>query len=224
MRSRVRRFCLAAGLLASAAAIGVESAAGAPSGTVLRPGEARIVAIGVPPAGAEEWEAFLSVDGGRSFPVRITPHLPIAERSFPWTVPALPTAAARIRFRFGVGGVEQEFLCPDRFAIGASPGPAFLSGSPIANSPAPGEDDTLAWVERRGDRTLLVFAGNAGRMAPQSRWSAATRVWRWIPRQGPRAAPASLALPGARPGLPRPFSPRIAPRGRSLASVSRLNI
>ena len=212
-------------LLASAARAGGTGLSGDDTG-VLRPGESRTIRIAAAPARATEWEAFLSVDGGRSFPVRITPHLPIAERSFSWTVPSLPTAAARIRFRFGVGGVEQEVVAPDRLAIAFSPAAASVSGSRTAlgTSPATGEEDTLAWVERRGDRTFLVVADGTRGLAPDSRWSAAIRSWRFLPRHRPAASAAAVS--SFEPGSPSPsgISVRLAPRGRSLASVSRLNL
>jgi hypothetical protein len=183
------------------------------------------VDVGIPPAGAEEWEAFLSVDGGRTFPIRITPHLPIAESSFAWTVPDLPTPAARIRLRFGVGGVERERVSPDRFAIGLAPGtaPVLGAGASPGNSPAPGEEDTLVWVERRGGRVVLVAAGSAGGMAPESRWNASVRGWRGIPRRRSGEAP-SAAVARHWELSARAFSRSVAPLSRSLASVSRLNI
>jgi hypothetical protein len=213
-------------LLASAARAGVTGPSSGDTG-VLRPGESRTIRIAAPPAGATEWEAFLSVDGGRSFPVRITPHLPIAERSFSWIVPSLPTAAARIRFRFGVGGVEQDVAAPDRLAIAFSPAASSVSGSRTAfgTSPATGEEDTLAWVERRGDRTFLVVVDGGTRgLAPDPRWSAAVRSWRFLPRHRPAAL--AEAVSPSEPGSPSPsgISVRLAPRCRSLASVSRLNL
>src|SRR3954471_17871563 len=39
----------------------------------------------------KEWEAFLSVDGGKTYPVRITPHLDQDLRRFTWQVPSIPT-------------------------------------------------------------------------------------------------------------------------------------
>jgi len=212
-------------LLASAARAGGTGHAGDDT-RYLRPGESRTIRIATAPAGATEWEAFLSLDGGSSFPVRITPHLPIAERSFSWTVPSLPTAAARIRFRFGVRGVEQEVVAPDRLAIAFSPAASSVSGSSTAlgTSPATGEEDTLAWVERREGRTFLVVVEGTRGLAPDSRWSAAIRSWRFLPRHRP-AVPAA-AVSSLEPGFPSPsrIPARLAPRGRSLASVSRLNL
>jgi len=57
-----------------------------------------------------EAEIYLSLDGGKTFPVVITPlHLdPIAKAfSFDWIVPNMPTAAAMIDIRFGC---EQFFV------------------------------------------------------------------------------------------------------------------
>src|SRR5687768_2385723 len=48
-----------------------------------------------------EWEAFLSLDGGRTWPLRITPHLNISIRRFIFRVPDLPTREARLMLRFG---------------------------------------------------------------------------------------------------------------------------
>src|SRR3954453_15866512 len=50
---------------------------------------------------AEEWEAFLSFDGGATYPVRITPHLDLKLRRVRWQVPAIPTDDARLLLRFG---------------------------------------------------------------------------------------------------------------------------
>ena len=43
---------------------------------------------------AEEWEAFLSFDGGATYPVRITPHLDLELRRVRWQVPAIPTSVS----------------------------------------------------------------------------------------------------------------------------------
>ena len=48
------------------------------------------------PEHADEWEAFLSLDGGHTWPLRITPHLDISIRRFELRVPDLPTRDARI--------------------------------------------------------------------------------------------------------------------------------
>lgn len=64
-----------------------------------------------------EWEAFLSVDGGRTWPLRVTPHLDISIRRFTFTVPDLPTREARILLRFGDERREVGMEAPQRFSI-----------------------------------------------------------------------------------------------------------
>jgi hypothetical protein len=51
--------------------------------------------------GACEMEVFLSFDGGRTFPMRISPWMNARGRSFDWTVPNEPSNAAVMDIRFG---------------------------------------------------------------------------------------------------------------------------
>jgi hypothetical protein len=69
------------------------------------------------PEGTEEWEAFLSVDGGRYYAFRITPHLDIDQHRFTFVVPNVDTRDARILIRTGNEIDETHFESPDRFAI-----------------------------------------------------------------------------------------------------------
>lgn len=48
-----------------------------------------------------EQEINLSVDGGRTFPYRITPRLSYGERTYTWRVPNLPTDEAVLDLRYG---------------------------------------------------------------------------------------------------------------------------
>src|ERR1044071_234030 len=70
-----------------------------------------------PPDGVEELEILLSVDGGRSYPVRVTPSLEHAPRTLEWNVPNLPAAEARLKIRFRVRGREIEAPPSAAFAI-----------------------------------------------------------------------------------------------------------
>jgi hypothetical protein len=70
----------------------------------------------------EEWEAFLSVDGGKTYPLRVTPHLDAHIRRFVFRVPYLPTREARLLLRFGDERREVEQETARRFAITAEPG------------------------------------------------------------------------------------------------------
>lgn len=49
----------------------------------------------------DEAEVVLSLDGGRTFPIRVTPELSPCTTRFLWTVPALPTVHARLALRSG---------------------------------------------------------------------------------------------------------------------------
>jgi hypothetical protein len=51
--------------------------------------------------GLDEAEIVLSLDGGRTFPIRVTPELSPCSTRFLWTVPSLPAAHARLAVRAG---------------------------------------------------------------------------------------------------------------------------
>jgi len=71
----------------------------------------------------QEVELVLSLDGGVSFPVRITPEMSSCTSRFRWRVPSLPTAHARLALRAGSGGrneTERLELFSGEFAIVAS--------------------------------------------------------------------------------------------------------
>ena len=129
----------------------------------------------------QEWEAFLSLDGGATYPVRITPHLDQDLRRIRFQVPPLPARDARILLRFGDETRETAVELPERFAIAASPGalPALGTSFPLARSafapgePAlPGHAGVVAWVEgsRRGGGLRQVVAAETpslqSRLAP----------------------------------------------------------
>jgi len=103
----------------------------------------------------DEWEAFLSLDGGAHYTVRVTPHLDLGLRRILWQVPPAPSADARLLLRFGDERLETVFELPQRFII-AGPAAARLDLVPSAVSLArgeparPGQDGVVAWVE--GDR------------------------------------------------------------------------
>jgi hypothetical protein len=123
------------------------------------------------PHRAREWEAFLSLDGGRSFPLRVTPHLEVAARSFDWIVPRLSSADARIRLRFGRDGRdERDFDLPDSFRIRPSGCGRLLTSAPrdVALRPFRGEEENLAWVEEseNGDPARLVVPPEAAGLRP----------------------------------------------------------
>ncbi|MGH7488313.1 MAG: hypothetical protein ACREMY_22350, partial [bacterium] len=135
---------------------------------------ARFDGLGEP----EEWEAFLSLDGGATYPVRLTPHLDVDLRSIRFQVPSIPTANARILLRFGDERGETAIELPERIAIvAASPVEAPAQAMKLlrarrafeAGEPAlPGQAGVVSWVEgsrRGGDLRQVVAAESPGLQA-----------------------------------------------------------
>jgi len=120
-------------------------------------------------AKTDEWEAFLSLDGGAHYTLRITPHLDLDLHRVLWQVPAAPTRDARLLLRFGDEHLEAAYELPQRFSITASPEAlveAVAAATPVRlafrrGEPAlPGQAGVVAWVEgsRRGDGSRSVEA------------------------------------------------------------------
>ena len=117
----MRRVSLAFALLAFASFARAESlrVVAPANGATLRGGsfaELRWTSAQLPPA-AEEWEAFLSIDGGKYYAFRVTPHLDIQLRSFTFVVPNVDTRNARILIRTGDEVHELHFESRDSFSI-----------------------------------------------------------------------------------------------------------
>jgi hypothetical protein len=147
----------------------------------------------------EEWEAFLSLDGGRTFTVRLTPHLDLGRSRAAFTVPPLPSGDVRLLLRFGDERVEWEQPVPGRFRIvpGASPHPVLRRRAPAAGEAArPGEPGVVLWAEGARD--------GSGRREVEA----------WDPFHGVAlSCPAqpSLAVAALAPEPPRPAAdPRAA--------------
>jgi hypothetical protein len=171
-------------------------------------------------AGVEEWEAFLSVDGGKTYPVRITPHLDQDLRRVTWQVPSTPTPDARLLLRFGDERREVSVELPHRFSIVSSPAGAtgftLASVAPERGEPAlPGQDGVVAWVEgsRRGGSLRQVVAAERPRLQarlslPETRSEAAVLTTEAAPLRIPQpvrgsaadAPPANRGSPLAKPG------------------------
>jgi hypothetical protein len=103
------------------------------------------------PDGAEEWEAFLSVDGGKYYAFRVTPHLDIQLRSFRFVVPNVDTRNARILIRTGDEVHELHFESRDSFAIvrdanAEQPLPRVLK-SGRGEAARDGDPAVLAWAD-----------------------------------------------------------------------------
>ena len=168
-------------------------------------------------ARVEEWEAFLSVDGGATYPVRITPHLDQDLRRAQFQVPSIPTADARILLRFGDERQETAIELPVRFAIAGSPARTFPLARRVAapGEPAlPGQAGVVAWVEgsrRGGSLRQVVAAGSPSlrsRLQPiEAHDEAAVLASGPVPPQSPDAVaaggPATKPPAGNRSALAR---------------------
>lgn len=122
-------------------------------------------------APVEEWEAFVSVDGGLSYPFRVTPHLDIDLTRFRFPVPPVASDDVRVLLRFGNERREVGFEMPQRFSI-AEPGalaalrrilPRAAVGVGRGEAARPGEPGVVMWVEgsRRGGDVRLRTATDA---------------------------------------------------------------
>jgi hypothetical protein len=69
------------------------------------------------PSCVEEWEAFLSFDGGQTYSLRATPHLDLDRQEFGLQVPAVASRDVRVMIRFGDEREEFSVEFPDRFEI-----------------------------------------------------------------------------------------------------------
>jgi hypothetical protein len=112
-----------------------------------------------------EWEAFLSVDSGRTYPLRLTPHLDIDIRRFSFRVPDVPTREARLMLRFGDERREVGVETPQRFSI--VPGPRFWTPPPRrvlspGEAARAGERGVALWVEGSRDGTGLQEVVSTG--------------------------------------------------------------
>ena len=163
----------------------------------------------------DEWEAFLSLDGGAHYPIRITPHLDRDLRRILWQVPHIPTRDARLLLRFGDEEQEAGFELPERFAISGTASlfealtasPASAPGEPAR----PGDAGVVFWAEgsRRGGGLHQVVAKDtaglaAGQsIAPSESCRLALESEDSIPDPAPPLAGRAIRFPAARPTASR---------------------
>ena len=152
-----------------------------------------------------ELEILLSLDGGRHYPVCISPQLDPGRCSFRWRVPERP-GELRMRIRFNRDGHEIEGAptAPLRVAAGDRERPQPL-GLPPAQAEG-GSGETRSPGQRsEGPQSRIASAAFGPRTAPEPRRPAASASALAL---APRACP-----PGA--GCPMPFH---APRSLPLRS------
>jgi len=142
--------------------------------------------------GIEEWEAFLSLDGGKYFGIRLTPHLDIAVRRFPVVLPGLASGDARLLLKLGDERIEWEVAVPGRFRLEPDPlpvrWPTFGAGK--GEAARPGERRVALWLDgsRSGtDLRIRRAAPEGGVRCPSPAWTggAATTATASPPPLGP---------------------------------------
>jgi hypothetical protein len=159
----------------------------------------------------EEWEAFLSLDGGTTYPFRVTPHLDRDLRHVTFKVPRFPTRNGRLLLRVGDERDELAIELPERFAISVPPETlerffdlqqaVWRRGEPAR----PGEPGVVAWVEgsRQGGSTREVTAAEPPRAVPSLSFPAGALFPSAVATQAPPSG-APAADPGARSAPPLP--------------------
>jgi len=150
-RASTRRLTTAAPGAASALAVHLLEPA---DGTVLSGGTTATLAWepgpGMSLVGVQEWEAFLSLDGGASWPIRITPHLDLGLRRVSFPIPAVPSREVRLLLRVGDESYEEPYAVAETFTIAARPSailPAATIRYTVGESALPGGAGVVAWVE-----------------------------------------------------------------------------
>jgi hypothetical protein len=166
------------------------------------------------PAGQErweEWEAFFSLDGGATYPFRVTPHLDRELRRVTFKVPRFPTRNGRLLLRVGDERRELAFELPQRFTIAVPPESrgSWLDFHPTTlrrGEPArPGEPGVLAWVEgsRQGGPTREVAAAEPTRAVPGLSFPPGTEAPAVVAAEAPPSG-APAADSSVRSALPLP--------------------
>ncbi len=130
IRAVVRGAVLCAAVAALLALVPATAAAEVVGGRIVEPAAGTIVRAGdtvqvrwTPlPAEVEEFELLLSIDGGKSFPLRLTVSMDPDLRSYTWRVPNLPAGAACLKLRVGVAGHEVELGPGPRFELAGDSG------------------------------------------------------------------------------------------------------
>ncbi len=213
---RVGAFALLMGGAAGAAA-----AAAPPSVRLLTPADGAVLTAGSTvrlewePTGAldpaiEEWEAFLSVDGGRYYSVRLTPHLDLDRRGLAFAVPDLPTTEARLLLRFGDEREEVGVEMPARLRIvrGEMPAtelaPSALPVPTAGEAARPGDPGVVVWTAGRRDGRSLGHrrAADPPGASPAQLWAMGTAFVVAVPRD-PLPSPPPERRPAAASRAPK---------------------
>lgn len=95
----------------------------------LTPGQEVVLRWSDLPQAVEEIEILLSLDGGRTFPIRVSRELDAAESELRWRVPRFETGQAVLRLRMGTSDREMDGPASRMFRISGPTG-SLLHGSP----------------------------------------------------------------------------------------------
>jgi hypothetical protein len=157
-------------------------------------------------ADVDEAELVLSLDGGNTFPVRVSAELAPGSSSYRWRVPALPTGSARLALRVGAAhtrGRERILRISELFAIAAeAPEPEALSSGPeerwtgqalLEHTPG----DLLGGAMREAGERLVAPAGGDEAddpdPAPALAGAAARRAAAGLSHEPPSPAPRRVS-------------------------------
>lgn len=114
---------LCLGLVLSSTRAAGASSFGPAASSEIRAGSVETALLEIAAAGVGERELILSLDGGRTFPVRLTREIEPDEGSVSWRVPALPSEHAVLALREGGDGSEEEIVAVSaEFTIFQGPG------------------------------------------------------------------------------------------------------
>jgi len=190
MRNRLRDAAALVTLLAGSA--GASPLLGPGVEGRLAAGQVEVLALGPATAGAEERELVLSLDGGRSFPVRLTGEIGPGDGVVSWRVPALFAEHVVLALREGGGGLEERIVAVSaEFAIVPGPGvPAealrFRDGE---------------WKTREADTGPGSLPASAFGSPASGRWTPLADDLESFeePARVVPAGPESLAVPGPGP-------------------------
>lgn len=212
MRAPDRRVLLAvAALLATTAPVSARSARWARPLRHERLIPGQTLEVGWPegsvPENAEEMELILSLDGGRTFPVRVTGEISPDAARFEWTVPSIPTDRARLALRVGDEDGESEAIraVSDEFTI-------------APDSARPPEDLLALRGEWRTRDALELPSGDGVPASSLAGGSAIRSAIReepegTLPRSGAVrvCSYASRPTPAPPPDRPTPIAPTLPP-------------
>lgn len=172
------------------------------------------------PHEAEEWEAFLSVNGGAYYAFRITPHLDLDRRQITWVVPNVDAKDARILIRVGDERDETGIELPVSFAIERDPSMGLpkpeIAPEGKGEAARDGDDDVIGWAygDRNGERVTQEF----GRAADPCALTpiASSVAFRFV-----AIAPVPDQQPLVISSEPSPEKPRAAERHRPIDRLPR---